>query len=210
MKITWLGHASFKVEKDEGFRVYIDPWKIKEKERASLVLITHPHYDHLSVEDVEKIKDKDTVILVTEDARGKFKGDVRGVRPGQEIKIGDVAVRTTAAYNLGRPYHPKENKWVGYILEMEGISLYHCGDTDFIPEMEKFKPYVLLVPIGGVYTMGVEDAVKAVEKMKPEITIPMHYADIVGSVDDARRFARLCEGKTQVKILQKGEVFNIK
>ena len=206
VKITWLGHASFKVE--EKSRVYIDPWKIKETDKADLVLITHSHYDHLSPEDVEKIQGERTSIVVPYDGVGKLRGNVRGIAPGESISVNDVNIQAVPAYNVGKSYHPKGNKWVGYIVEIGGISIYHAGDTDFIPEMKEINPYVALLPIGGTYTMGVDDALRAVESLNPHIVIPMHYGDIVGSINDARRFAESCK-KAEVKILSPGEILEV-
>jgi len=206
VKITWLGHASFKVE--EKSRVYIDPWKIKETDKADLVLITHSHYDHLSPEDVEKIQGERTSIVVPYDGVGKLRGNVRGIAPGESISVNDVNIQAVPAYNVGKSYHPKGNKWVGYVVKIGGISIYHAGDTDFIPEMKEINPYVALLPIGGTYTMGVDDALRAVESLNPHIVIPMHYGDIVGSINDARRFAKSCK-KAEVKILSPGEILEV-
>jgi len=205
VKITWLGHASFKIEGKS--KVYIDPWKIEEKDEADLILITHSHYDHLSPEDIAKIQGKKTSILAPLDATGKLRGYVRGVKPGESLSLKEMNLQIIPAYNLGKPYHPKGNNWVGYLLEMEETSVYHSGDTDFIPEMGKINPYLALLPIGGTYTMGVEDALKAVQSLNPHLVIPMHYGEIVGTLDDAQRFARQCP--VQVKVLAKGETVEI-
>lgn len=207
VKITWLGHASFKIESEEGLKVYLDPWKIKTKDEADLIFVTHSHYDHLSPDDVSKIQGKATTILVSTDGVGKLRGEVRAVKPGDNLSLKGVNVRTVPAYNLNKPYHPKENGWVGYFFEIGMVSVYHAGDTDFVPEMNDLKPSVALLPIGGTYTMDVEDALAAVEAIKPGMVIPMHFGDIVGSLDDARRFAKKCS--VQVKILNKGESIDI-
>ncbi|MBE0479092.1 MBL fold metallo-hydrolase [Candidatus Aerophobetes bacterium] len=207
LEITWLGHDSFKIESDKNFKVYIDPWKIEKKDEASLVLITHSHYDHFSPEDVKKVQGENTHILVTGDVADKLKGKVRGVGPDEDISLQDVNVKTYPAYNIDKPYHPRENAWVGYVVKLDNVSIYHSGDTDFIPEMEKIKPYVALLPIGGIYTMDVEDALRAVELLNPELVIPMHYGDIVGDTSDAKRFAKKC--KVQVQVLSKGESLKV-
>lgn len=203
VNITWLGHASFKITSEEGFIVYIDPWKLEKAEEADLILITHSHYDHLSSDDVKKIQSDKTQILVSADGVKKLKGSVRGVGPGESISIDKINLRTIPAYNIGKSFHPRENQWVGYILEMGGVSIYHAGDTDLIPEMEGLKPSVALLPIGGNYTMGVDEAVKAVDSIKPNIVIPMHYGDIVGSKEDARKFAS--QSTAEVKVIFRGE-----
>ena len=181
VEISWLGHAGFKIKRGEGFTIYIDPWNIDEKDKADLIMITHPHYDHLSLDDIKKIQTKTTHILITSDAKEKLKGNVKGVKPGDNIYLRDVSVsvKVHPAYSIDKSYHPKVNEWVGYVLEIDDISIYHSGDTDFIPEMEKIKPYLALLPIGGTYTMGVEDALKAVQSLNPRLVIPMHYGEIV-------------------------------
>ncbi|MCD6406447.1 MBL fold metallo-hydrolase [Candidatus Aerophobetes bacterium] len=206
VNITWLGHASFKIE-GKGKVIYIDPWKIKEKEKADIVLVTHSHYDHFSLEDIEKIRSDKTCFIAPSDVAVKLKGNVKKAKSGDEFSLEDVSVKAFPAYNVGKPYHPRANGWVGYVVEIEGVSIYHPGDTDFIPEMKDIKPYVALLPIGGTYTMGVEDALKAVDVLSPRIVIPMHYGEIVGSVDDAKRFSQKC--KVEVKILTKGEKFKV-
>ena len=209
VKISWLGHASFKIEGSKEFKIYIDPWKIRERDEADLVLVTHSHYDHFSSKDIKKIQSEKTYILIPADVAGKIKGRVKEVKPGDEISFEGVNVKVVPAYNIGKPYHPKGNEWVGYVVDIEGVSIYHAGDTDFIPEMKEINPYVALLPIGGTYTMGVEDAVRAVESLNPRIVIPMHYGDIVGSAEDARKFAEKCEGKTTVKVINVGESLKI-
>jgi L-ascorbate metabolism protein UlaG (beta-lactamase superfamily) len=75
IKLYWLGHASFKLDAD-GKLIYFDPWKVK-KEKANLILITHSHFDHLSLDDVRKIQTKATTIVATRDSASKLTGDVR-------------------------------------------------------------------------------------------------------------------------------------
>lgn len=207
VKITWLGHASFKIEGEEGLTIYLDPWKIKAKDEADLIFISHSHYDHLSPDDVNRIQGKATTILVPTDGVGKLRGEVRAVKPGDSLSLKGINVRAVPAYNLNKPYHPKENGWVGYFFEVETISIYHAGDTDFVPEMNDLKPSVALLPIGGTYTMDVENALAAVEAIKPRMIIPMHFGDIVGTLNDAKRFAEKCP--VEVRILGKGESIDI-
>jgi len=203
LKLTWLGHASFKIEGKS--TIYIDPWKISEKGKADIILITHSHYDHLSPTDISKIQTSKTIILTPSDGAKKLRGDVRKVKPGQTISIREVKVETVPAYNLNKPYHPKENNWVGYIIETEGTRIYHSGDTDFIPEMEKIKVDIALLPIGGTYTMTAEEAVEAAKSINPQLAIPIHYGDIVGTESDAKLFEKI--SKVKVRVLKKGETF---
>lgn len=195
--ITWLGHASFKIEGEK--RVYIDPWKLEDGEPADIILITHSHYDHLEPQDVARIQKEKTVIVATKDSAARLKGDVRVVKPGDRLMIDGVGIAVVPAYNIGKDFHPKAKGWVGYVVTVGGSRIYHPGDTDLIPEMEQVKCDVALLPVGGTYTMTAEEAVEACKKIKPKVAIPMHWGDIVGSRADAQRFQRLAP--CEVKIL---------
>ena len=194
--IKWLGHASFKIT--EGKTIYIDPWNLRKKDEADIILVTHPHYDHLSVGDISKIQTEETVIVTTADGAEKLKGNIKRVKPGDLLTVKEVKIEVVPAYNIGKNFHPKENGWVGFIIEVGGKRIYHSGDTDFIPEMEKIKVDVALLPIGGTYTMSAEEAVKAAKAINPKVAIPMHYGDIVGSIEDAERFKKMSPVKVEI------------
>ena len=196
-KIYWLGHSSIKIKGDK--TVYIDPWKLRDSDPADLILISHSHGDHLSPGDVEKIHKDDTVIITTEDCAAQLSGDVRVITPGDEIQVGEIKVEAVPSYNTNKAFHPRQNKWVGFIITMEGSRIYYCGDTDFIPEMREIEADIMIVPVGGTYTMTAEEAAEAVNLIKPGIAIPIHYGDIVGSIKDAKKFKALCEVPVEIK-----------
>jgi len=193
IEIKWLGHASFKIKRNK--IIYIDPFDIAEKEKADIILITHEHYDHCSVEDVKKIIKNDTIIFTVSDCAKKLGMNVKLVKPGDKIKIENIEIEAVPSYNINKQFHPKSRGWVGFILNINGVRIYHAGDTDFIPEMKDIKVDIALVPIGGTYTMNYEEAAHAVEVIKPKIVIPMHYGKIVGSKEDVLKFKKLLEGK---------------
>lgn len=182
-KIKWLGHASFRIEGDRA-TVYIDPWKLKGGPPADLVCITHSHFDHLSEEDVAKIKKDSTIIIGPPDCKAGFGGAFREIAPGQSLTIGDVKVEAVPAYNIDKDFHPKKNNWVGFIISVDGVRTYHTGDTDSIPEMSEVNADVALIPVGGTYTMTVQQAAEALRRIKPQVAVPMHCGDIVGTFDD--------------------------
>jgi L-ascorbate metabolism protein UlaG (beta-lactamase superfamily) len=124
--LSWFGHASFKL-KTEGKIIYFDPWKIKKGEVANLILITHPHFDHLSQDDIRHIQKKETVIITTKDSASKLKGDITTVKPGDNITFDDIQIETIHAYNIGKNYHPKTNGWIGFIVSVGGKRVYHAG-----------------------------------------------------------------------------------
>ena len=133
------------------------------------------------------------------------------VEPGQEWDIGEVKLCVLSAYNSDKHFHPKDENWVGYLLKINNLIIYHAGDTDLIPEMQKLtgykqpeKEFVALLPIGGRFTMNVEEAVEAAKLIKPTIVIPMHYGSIVGTNEDAQEFKELCEeNNIRCEILEK-------
>lgn len=196
-RIFWLGHSSVKIKSDR--IIFIDPWKLKDFEPADLILVSHIHHDHFSPDDITKIKKKETAIITTKDVAGGLSGDVRTVKPGDRVELPGITVEAVPAYNPGKPFHPRENGWIGFILTVEGRRIYYCGDTDLIPEMKDVRADIVMVPVGGTYTMNAEEAARAVALIKPEAAVPIHYDDIVGSVRDAKRFAELCEAAVEIK-----------
>ena len=202
MEIAWLGHDSFRI-KGEGQVIYIDPWKLSSAQKATLVLVTHEHYDHCSPEDVESVSGKNTLIVTAQDCAKKLKGTVKVLAPGQSLTAGAVHVEAVAAYNIDKGFHKKESGWLGFVLTIGKTRIYHAGDTDFIPEMRHLKAItVALLPVSGTYVMTAEQAAEAARAIGAEISVPMHFGEIVGSQGDAERFKALCEG-LRVEILEK-------
>jgi L-ascorbate metabolism protein UlaG (beta-lactamase superfamily) len=215
IEIKWLGHASFKIEKEQ--KIFIDPFQIRIPEKdADLILITHDHFDHCSIDDIKMLVNKQAVIIASKMCRAKvdnFKSDVAKIlyfAPGDRAKVNNAEIEAVPAYNInkfrapGVVFHPKEMNYVGYIIEIDKVRIYHAGDTDFIPEMNNFgKIDIALLPIGGIYTMNVEEAIEAVKAIKPKYTIPMHYGSIVGSKEDSEKFEKLASQYTKVIVMKK-------
>lgn len=209
VKITWLGHDGFRIE--DGQVIYIDPFQIEGGTRADLVLVSHEHSDHCNVDDLKKIVGPSTVIVAHSQSKEELSKlkvkEVRIVKPGDKIKVGDIGIEAVPAYNLnkfrepGKPFHPKEDGKVGYIVTVKGVRIYHAGDTDHIPEMKGLRPDIALLPVSGTYVMTVQEAVEATASVNPKVVIPMHYGAIVGSKSDAESFSKLV--KCEVKILEK-------
>jgi L-ascorbate metabolism protein UlaG (beta-lactamase superfamily) len=204
-RITWLGHASIRISGPSN-TIYFDPWKLKFFQPADIILISHEHYDHFSKEDVAKLRTDATVIVTTPVVAGQLTGDVRAVQPGDTVTVKGIKIDAVAAYNIdkfrspGIPYHPQADNKLGFIVEVDGVRIYHSGDTDPIPEMANVKTDIAILPVGGKFTMTAAEAVQVVRVLKPKIAIPIHYGDIVGSIADAEQFKR--EAPFEVRILK--------
>ena len=198
--IHWLGHDTFKITGEKV--IYTDPFKIKTGDVADIILITHEHYDHCSPEDVKKIQGPDTIIVTVADCAKKLSGKIRTVKPGDNIEVAGVSIKVVPSYNTNKKFHPKEKSWAGYIFTVKGQSIYLAGDTDYIPEMKNFRADIALLPVSGTYVMTADEAIKAAIDIKPNIAIPMHYGSIVGTNNDAKKFAEGLKGKIQVELLK--------
>ena len=201
--IDVLCHSSIRIEEDK--IIYVDPFKIEQKYNdADYIFCTHSHYDHFSPEDIEKVKKEDTTIIVPRDieeqARNIFNDNVVIVEPAKEYQIKDLKFKTTYAYNINKKFHPKENKWVGYIIELNNKKYYIAGDTDNIEEIQNIECGIALIPIGGTFTMDYKESAELANTIKADIVIPTHYGSIVGEKEDAIKFKELVKDK-KVEIL---------
>ncbi len=197
--ITVNEQNSIRIVTESGRVIYIDPFRIAENlNDADYIFLTHDHYDHYSVEDINKVLMRDTQFVVPEKMDKSVRkstpaGRNLAVRPGQRYTAGELTFETVAAYNLLKPFHPKSSGWVGYILEIDGSRIYIAGDTDATPEAKAVKCNIALVPIGGTFTMDAKAAAGLVNIIKPKTAIPTHYGTLVGKPSDADTFERLVD-----------------
>lgn len=208
IELEWLGHASVRIKTGKKI-IYIDPYQIQgsSKEKADIILISHSHYDHCSIQDIEKIVKDGTIIVCTADSQSKIakiekKIKLGIIEPGKCFESDKIRIQAVPAYNINKKFHQKSEGWVGYVLQIGGVVIYHAGDTDLIKEMEKLTGFskkgnyfVALLPVGGTYTMTAEEASKAALIIKPTLAIPIHYGSIIGSSKDAEKFIELCGEK---------------
>lgn len=205
--LQWLGHAGFKICHEDTV-IYVDPWKLKDSPHdASLVLVSHSHYDHYSPEDIAKISGAETKLIASADVVTKEKNGEM-ILNGLSVDLGSVRVSGVAAYNTSKQFHPKANNWVGFVIEVGSKRIYYAGDTDLTDEMKSLKEIdVALLPVGGTYTMDATEAAEATKYIKPKIAIPYHWGDIVGGRADAEAFDEAAECKVQV--LSAGETISL-
>lgn len=189
----------------------IDGLPEKDLEKADVILITHHHKDHCKAVTVNRLKDRITTILAPEICMKELGEDINIVKPGEEFNFEDINIKVVDAYNTEygnstRKLHQKGNG-VGYLITIVDKTIYHAGDTDYIPEMEEFGDIeVALIPIGGTFTMDMEEAVDAVVALKPRVVIPMHMKDA-----NPKEFKDKVEEKSEIKVnpLHIGEIYSI-
>ncbi len=228
VRIRWIGHACFLLEGSK--TVIIDPFLIgnpvtslKPSDiKADLVLVTHGHGDHLG-DAVEIARNNDCpVVAIHELSRILAAKNIEAVG----MNIGGTALVSDVKITMVKAFHSadvEEDSGIisagdpaGFVVELDGVKVYHCGDTDVFGDMrligELYSPDVMLLPIGGWYTMGIQEAVKAVELVKPRYAIPMHYNTFPIIETDPSGFKERVEKAIKdvsVVVLKPGEFFEI-
>ncbi|MFW6136675.1 MAG: metal-dependent hydrolase [Candidatus Aminicenantaceae bacterium] len=213
MDITWLGHSAVKIKGSK--TVYIDPF-LSENPAASLspediteadvIIVTHDHADHLG--DAFSLCKKTGAVLVgiheIAVAAGEEGIATEGMNIGGTVETGGVKVHMVNALHSCEMGNP-----AGVVLEMDGKTLYHAGDTALTYDMnligEFFKPDLSFLPIGDRYTMGIRSASKAVAFTRTKKVIPIHYDTFPLVNADPDEFKKLVGDTAEVIILKPGE-----
>jgi L-ascorbate metabolism protein UlaG (beta-lactamase superfamily) len=217
-ELQYLGHSCFLIETGN-MNILIDPYikgnpkspvKIKDLRNIDVILVTHGHDDHLgdAVEIAERNGSKIIAIfelanLLGENAIGMNIGGT--ISLSKNVSVSMVSAQHSSSYK-GKYAGPA----VGYVISVNGMNIYHAGDTGIFYDMELigtiFDVDVALLPIGDVYTMGPEAAAYACKLIKPQIAIPMHHGTFEHLSGNPKAFKELAEqGKTKVKIMEPGE-----
>ena len=206
--IEVLYHSSIRISNNKV--IYIDPFKIdKNYNDADIVFITHDHFDHYSEEDIDKVINENTTIIIPEKLltkllkKGINKNAIITVEPNEKYMVQGIKFETIPSYNTNKTFHPKENGWVGYIITLDDIRYYIAGDTDITEENRKVKCDVAFVPVGGTYTMGFKEAAQLINEIQPKIAVPIHYGSVVGTKQDATDFIKLLHPNIKGIILMK-------
>ena len=190
-RFTWFRQSAFRWLDDER-TIYLDPWGTPAgAPPADLILITHAHFDHFQPDEIARLSGPSTKLVAPRDVAAELTGDVTAVAPGQSHEVAGVRFTTVPAYNTREEalaFHPKANRWVGYVLELGGRTYYHAGDTDHAPELDDVRADVAFVPIGGHFTMDALQAADLVKAIGPTLAVPMHFGFVVGTRHDGERF----------------------
>jgi L-ascorbate metabolism protein UlaG (beta-lactamase superfamily) len=191
-RFTWYMQSAFRWTDDQ-ITIYIDPRGTPDDAPpGDLILITHVHDDHFQPDEIARLSKSGTKVVAPHDVAALLSGDVTPVAPGETHEIAGVKFQTVPAYNVVEhrlEAHPKENRWVGFVIELDGSSYYHAGDTDHLSELEDVKADVTFLPIGGgPYTMDPVEGAALATAIAPQIAVPMHFGFAVGEQADGERF----------------------
>lgn len=155
-------------------RLYIDPWYLLENYTALLadvILITHPHFDHYNETTINLLQKDDTVHILPANMSAEVSlHDGIGVAPGDVVQVGDFTI--TAFYEYG-PGHPREANWTSYLIEVNGFTIFHAGDSMNITEYTQLNGIVDLAFLP-VYTYDYS-TVSSIEMIQPGYFVPMHF-----------------------------------
>lgn len=204
--ITINTHSSIRLETKRGTVIYVDPYGFTtEPHDADLILVTHTHFDHFSPEDIARVRKPHTAFVMPATAMGEFikagftSEDVAFLAPyEQAMPLPGIEVETVPAYNANKRFHPKDNGWLGYVVDVDGTRVYIAGDTDDLPENREIACDIALVPAGGTYTMDAREAAAFVNALKPSVAIPEHYGTVAGRPDDGKTFVGLVDPGIEV------------
>ena len=194
-EIRVLTHAAIRlVMKDamhQDLVLYCDPFHLAEAPQdADLLLVTHAHYDHYSVEDIAKVRKNSTEAIYPASMRGSTQDS--GIDDKQEhflawnetLDFHGLKITAIPAYNPAKRFHPKEQQWIGYLLDDGERRIYIAGDTDITEDAERVRCDVALLPIGGTYTMDAREAATLAAAIHPQLAIPTHYGSVAGVKSD--------------------------
>lgn len=228
LKITWLGHATFRIVTPKGTTLLIDPWVMgnpacpaseKQVKKVDIMLCTHGHFDHIG--DAVEIAKQHSPKVVCIPEMGAWLGK-KGVKNVMEMNKGgtqhidDIHVTMVhAVHSCGITDGDQivyGGEACGYVVAFDnGMKIYHAGDTMVFGDMkiihEMWRPQIALLPIGDHYTMDPRQAAYAVELLQPKVVIPMHFGTFPVLTGKPSELAKLAEG-VEVHTMKPGETLS--
>jgi L-ascorbate metabolism protein UlaG (beta-lactamase superfamily) len=230
-RITWLGHASFRIETNAGKTAYLEPWVMnnpkcpeneKQIKKADVLICTHGHQDHIG-DAVAIARQHNPVVVGLPELCGwmqkKGAKQVAGMNKGGTQTVAGIKITMTHAFHSSGITDEDGNtvyggEPCGYVLELPGgVKLYHAGDTAVFGDMkiihELYAPEIAMLPIGDHYTMGPCEAAYACKLLQPKTVIPMHFGTfpvLTGRPEDLRKL--LGEGGPEVLEMTPGQTLS--
>jgi L-ascorbate metabolism protein UlaG (beta-lactamase superfamily) len=195
--VTWFRHSAIRIRR-EGVEVHVDPWHVTEESEADYILLTHPHYDNFSEEDIAKVMGPETVVMAPSTMKKQLGEADHFLHPGDLVQLDRIDVLAVPAHNQDRDFHPPGAGWLGYVFTVGGVTYYHAGHTDFLDAMFGFKCDVAFLPCCSDYTMGAEEAARAGEACGASAIVPIHWGTNPDRVVDTRKIAKLFGGTVQL------------
>jgi len=210
--LTWLGHASFRLDSPGGKRIYVDPWLAgnpmcpeseKRPERVDVIALTHGHSDHVGDTVALWKRFKPRVIALVElrdwlSKQGLDADMASSPNKGGTIDVGGARITLTDAnHSSSGPNREYLGEPAGLVLELEdGPTLYFAGDTNVFGDMRLiariYSPDVVVLPIGDHFTMGPREAAVALELLGVKRCVPCHWGTfplLTGTPGELRRLA---------------------
>ncbi len=194
--ITWFRGSSVRIQR-AGLKIHVDPIHVSDDSEADVVLLTHPHYDNFSEDDIARVRTPETLIIAPATMKKQLGDADHFMRPGDMLQLDGFDVLAVPAHNLEKKFHTPADGWLGYVFSVGDTTFYHAGDTDFLPSMFGIRCDVAFLPCGGHYTMGIEDAARAGEACGAKTIIPIHWGDDLAR-GDVERLLDLFSGEVLI------------
>ncbi len=223
--LTWLGHASFRLDTDGGKRIYVDPFpdgptfpaSEKEPERADVIYLTHGHGDHISGAVPFQQKTGAKVLGIVElcgwlSQNGVDEGDLVAFNKGGTVEHDGVRfTMTNAFHSSAAPDGTYTGEPTGVVIRDGDLSIYFAGDTCVFGDMQLiarlYRPTVAVLPIGDHFTMGPEEAAVALELLGNPRCVPCHWGTFPLLTGTPDALAQLT--KAQVDRIEPGDTVTL-
>jgi L-ascorbate metabolism protein UlaG (beta-lactamase superfamily) len=227
--LTWLGHSAFRIESDQGKRIYVDPFlngnpktpeAEKTPERVDVIAITHGHGDHVgdAIELSNSFPDAEIVCQVELKrwlgGKGANVGETPGLNKGGTQRIGDLWFSLVTAYHSSSS---EEGEYLGeacgFVIRLEdGVPIYFAGDTCAFGDMQLirhlYEPQIAVLPIGDHFTMGPQEAAIALDMLGQPRCVPCHWGTFPLLTGTPAALAALAD-KAIVEELEPGDTIEI-